>query len=299
MIIKKQFVLLKNVPNVLSLSSSDIKKSSIIHGPQNVFNMLDIIRGSIQHYTKDKVYDFISDLKKKKSLNIVYLREYNLTTSYNKPTDSVILNLSPFGAKDISPTNPGSKNLYASLVYGICFRQLVTGKVKMNEKFSKPIIDYLSSLFLRLFGKEYGLLGTYMPEISKLRFLTGCYVLSSFFGNSRSSLYKTSSSMSSFDYKGYVDKLDKYDFSDIGYFIQSLSDLKVMPGINKHVFTAKILKSYTFEFLPALEDLSRFISILTTSEITGSTIVPTYLSRVNQKAFERIISLSETIFRRR
>jgi len=299
MIIKKQFVLLKDVPNVLSLSSSGIKKSSIISGPQKVFTMLDLIKGSVQHYTKNKVYDFISDPRKRKSLNVVSLRGYNLTTSYNKPTSGVILNLSPFGAKDISPTNPGSKNLYASLVYGICFRNLVTGKTKVNEKFSKPIIDYLSSLFLRLFGKDYGLLGSYMPEISKLRFLTGCYILSSFFGKTGISLYKMSSSMSAFNYKEYIEKLNKYDFSDIGYFIQSLSDLKVMPGINKHVFTAKILKSYTFEFLPALEDLSRFVSILATSEITGSTIVPTYLYRVNQKAFESIIALSKVIFKGR
>ena len=299
MIIKKQFTLLKDVPNTLSLSSSSIKKLSIINGTQKVFTMIDLIKGSVQHYTKDKVYDFIYNPKNKKALNVLYLREYNLIDSYNKPTNAVILNLSPFGAKDISPSNPGSKNLYASMVYGICFRDLVTGKIKINEKFSKPIIDYMSSLFLRLFGKEYGLLGSYVSEISKLRFLTGCYVLSAFFGNTGNSSYRMSSSMSAFNYKEYVEKLNKYDFSDIGYFIQALSDFKVMPGINKHLFTAKILKSYTFEFLPALEDLSRFISILTTSEITGNSIVPTYLYRVNQKAFESIIAISKVIFRGR
>lgn len=299
MIIKKRFILLKDVPNVLGLSSGAIKRSFIPDGRQKVSTMLDLFKGSIQHYTKDKVYDFISNPKKIKDLDVVYLSGYNLTTSFNKPTKGVLLNLSPFGAKDISPSNPGTKNLYAGLVYGLCFRDLVTGKAKVSDQFSKPIIDYLSSLFLRLFGKEYGLLGTYMPEIPKLRFLTGCYVLNSFFGKTGVSSYKTSSSMAAFNYRPEVDKLNRYDFSDIGYFIQALSDFKVMPGMNKHVFTAKVLKSYTLEFLPALEDLSRFISVFATSEITGNSIVPTYLYRVNQKAFESIITISKVIFKRR
>lgn len=298
MITKQNFILLKDVPNVLTMSSSDLDKVKISNGLEKMRLMLDFSREGIDHFSKDKVFNLLEESKKKNKLHIVYLPTYNLPVAYNKPTGGIVINLFPFGVKDILPTRPGVKNLYASILYGICLSEIATKTVKIDSKYASIISSFFTSIFIRLFGKEYGLLGSFMSEISKLKFLVNCYVNDAFFGESGRSVFSSSISYSGFNYKEIADELDKYDFSDIGNLIQVLSDLKVMPGLNKHLFTAKILKSYTFNFLPAIEDLSRFLATLASSQIVGSTIAPTFLYRVNEDAFGKIVDIIRLLFRK-
>jgi hypothetical protein len=298
MITKQNFILLKDVPNVLAMSSSDLDKVKISNGLEKMRLMLDFSREGIDHFSKDKVFNLLEESKKKNKLHIVYLPTYNLPVAYNKSTGGIVINLFPFGVKDILPTRPGVKNLYAAILYGICLSEIATKTVKIDSKYASIISSFFTSIFIRLFGKEYGLLGSFMSEISKLKFLVNCYVNDAFFGESGRSVFSSSISYSGFNYKEIADELDKYDFSDIGNLIQVLSDLKVMPGLNKHLFTAKILKSYTFNFLPAIEDLSRFLATLACSQIVGSTIAPTFLYRVNEDAFGKIIDIVRLMFRK-
>ena len=44
-----------------------------------------------------------------------------------------------------------------------------------------------------------------------------------------------------FNYKEFENQLNKYDFFIIDDFIKALSEMKVMPGINKYMFTSKFL----------------------------------------------------------
>jgi len=298
MITKQNFILLKDIPNILSMSSSELEKIRLPGGFEKMNLMLDFSRDGIDHFSKDKVFNLLEESKKKKKIEVVYLSSYNLPVSYNKTTDAIIVNLFPFGVKDILSTRPGVKNLYASVLYGICLSEVATKKVKIDSKYAPIISSFFTSMLIRLFGKEYGLLGSFMSEISKLKFLVNCYVSASFFGETGRAAYSKSISYSGFNYKEIEGDLKKYDFSDIGNFIQSLSELKVMPGLNKHLFTAKILKSYTFNFLPALEDLSRFLATIASSQIVGSTIAPTFLYRVNEDAFGKITDMVRLIFRK-
>ena len=50
-------------------------------------------------------------------------------------------------------------------------------------------------------------------------------------------------------------------------------------------------------FLPALEDFSRFICIMTSISMKGSNIVPTYISKYNEDSFLRIIEISKLFFK--
>jgi len=52
-------------------------------------------------------------------------------------------------------------------------------------------------------------------------------------------------------------------------------------------------------FMPAMEDMSRFISILTTSDVRGSNIVPAWISKYNERAYQNILEISKNIFKRR
>jgi len=299
MIVKEKFDLLKGVDNILNLPSSTLKSLEIENGPRKIFVVLELMKNKISHYTKDAIFDLISGIEARKSIYVVTLPEYSLSVSYNKPNKGQVINLSPFSIKDIEGTKPGAQNLYALMVYSIVFSDLVSGKFKVSDKYSSPIASYFTSILIRMFGKEYGLLGSFSSEISKLKFLTNSYVLGSFFGMIGPAAFKRAGAASAFDYRPIADKLKKYDFKNINDFILSLSELSVMPNLNKHVFTGRVLRQFGFTFLPALEDLSRFIASIATSDVKGSNVVSTYLHKYNERDFNRILEIPKAIFKKR
>jgi hypothetical protein len=296
MIIKKQFDLLQGVQNTLNLSSVEIKSAEIENGPRKAYVVLELMKKRITHFTKDKVFSLIQGLKARQSLSIVVLEDYSLPVSYNYPTNSIVINLSPFGIDDILSTKPGPIDLYAALVYGITMREIINKKVKISDSHAAPIASFLHAIFMKGFGKEYGLLGSFTGSISVLKFLTNSYVLASFFGITGISNYRRSSTGSGVDYREYKEKLDKYDFTNINDFILALADFRVFPNINKHFFANRILRQFTIEFLPALEDIARFISVITTSDITGTTLAPTYIKKYNERSYSSILEISKIIF---
>jgi len=297
-IVKDKFGLIKGVPNVLHLSEGQIKTHRVQNGVKNLTFVLQLFRNRINHFTKDYVFEVLKNVEKQKNLEVINLPTYNLYTSYNVPTKQMIINIFPFGGIDnIYPNEPDPKNVYACVVYAICFNNLVTGKYPLNESYVSTIVNYFLTLFIRLFGKEYGLLGVYSDQIMKLKFLISCYVLTSFFGVTGHEVHRKSVIIAPIDYKEFHDELLTFDFSNMEDFINSLSKLKVLSGINKYSFTSKVLRLLGVNFLPAFEDLSRFMSIITTSSIIGSQIVPTFISTsYNVDEYKKLIEISKMIF---
>ena len=94
--------------------------------------------------------------------------------------------------------------------------------------------------------------------------------------------------------------MNNYDFEDTGHFVACLSDFKIMPGITKTKFSEKFWRYFGVDFLPALEDISRFISIMTCVSIPGSSLVPTYLAKkYNVSEFNKILEISKVVFSRK
>jgi len=296
MVIKDKFSLLKNTLNVLNLSSSKINSISVDLGPRKIFVNLEQIRNRIDHFAKNNVFSLISNIKERQKIHVVNYPDYILPISYNKPTKGIVINLSYFNIDDIYPSKPGERNIYSCMVYGICFSELVSGKKSVNDRYSSVFSNFLNSIFIRIFGKQFGLLGTFSSELPKLKFLINCYVLEAFFGLSGEKMYKRSAIAASFNYKDIVEEMKKYDFSDIDGLIKSLSEMHVMPGINKHLFTARMLRTFGISFLPALEDLSRLVSIMSAS-LPGVNVVPSYIFRYDETDFNKIIDVSKNIFR--
>lgn len=296
MIVKEKFDLLRGVDNVLKLSKSEIERNSVEIGGRKIFVNLEMMKNRISHYTKDTVLKKVTSLPQREFLHVVTLPDYQFPVSYNIPTKGMIINLSPFGIDDIQPNKPGAFNLYALMVYAITFSELVSGRVKLTDKYAEPIASYLLSMLIRLFGKQYGLLGSFSILIPKLKFLTNIYILESFFGTKGIDAYKKSSVVSGYNYKEIEETLLKYDFSNINNFILALSDFGIMPNITRHVFAAKCLKFFGLNSMPALEDCGRFIATLTTSGIKGSNIIPTFLSKYNEREYGKIINISKNIF---
>ena len=295
MIVKDKFQLLKNTPNILNLSKSQLEEIEIEDGDRKLYVTLNLAQNRINHFTKKALYNLIEKIhEREKRIKLINYPDYPLVVTYNKPTGHMIINVGYFGNPDVSYID--SKDIYGSYAYAYCFSSLAAGKINLKEEFAPPICAFLLSMFVRVFGKEYGLLGAYSKEIVKLKFLINCYVLKSFFGSS-GNIYKKSLSLSGFDYKEIKNELDLIDFSDILGFIDSLSKFNVFPGINRYSFSSKFLKFLSLNFIPALEDLSRFISIMTVSSLTGVSLIPTFIKYYNQTEFEKILNISKRIFK--
>jgi len=296
--IKQKFDLLKGVDNVIKVSPSTLNRVIVANGPRRIYANLELEKQRINHFSKDRVFKLISSISARKQIKVVKFDNYALPITYNVTTRSMIINISHFGVDDILSTKPGPINLYALMVYAITFADLVSGKAKVHQRYSSVMSDYLTSLMIRFFGKQYGLLGSFSSEIIKLKFLINCYVLGSFYGITGLKAWRRASAAASFNYKDIQDKLKRYDFTTINDFITSLSETGVMPNINRHIFASKILQMLGLNFMPAFEDLSRFISILTTSDIKGSNIIPSWISKYNERAYQSILEISKSIFKR-
>ncbi len=294
MIVKDNFTLLKGIPNVLNLSSSLIASSRLKGGKVKTRTILKLIGRRIDHFSKDKVYNMI---KSDSQYEIVKIPKYPLALSYNKPTKNVIFNLNYFGTTDITETNPNPRDIYAALAYGYCFSELVKTK-PISDRYAGVFASYLLSVFVRIFGKEYGLLGYYQTNIPKLKFILICYCLSSFFGyKNNEDMFRKAGSGIAYNYKDDMNILQSIDFSNVEGLIDALSKLQVMPGITKFNFTAKLVRFLTIDFIPAIEDCSRFVSFIMTSGIPGVTFLPAFIYRYNEVEYNKIIQLSKTVFR--
>lgn len=297
MIVKETFTLLKGTPNLLNMSDRVVSAyETSENSPREVFALLKLNERSIVHFAKNRIFDLIGNVEKREKIQIVKFENYILPVTLNKSSKKMVINLKAFDVNDI--IRLGAKNLFASLVYGYCFASLIDNKIKVGEIYAGVITNFLLSVFIRIFGREYGLLGVYAEGIPKLKFLIACYILASFFGvKNHKKLFNKAISFAPFDYQDIYDKLIKYNFSDISQFIRALSELKVMPGITQYSFTSKILRFLSLNFLPALEDLSRFISIIVTSSVKGSSLVPAFIASYNKFEYNKILEIGKLIFR--
>jgi len=98
-------------------------------------------------------------------------------------------------------------------------------------------------------------------------------------------------------YSNELDALKQYNFMKVEDFIKCLSDLKVMPGLTLIRFTQKLYNYMGVDMLPAMEDLSRFFSIILTSSVRGSRIVPTSIYRYNEKEYFKLVDIGRKVFK--
>lgn len=297
MVIKDKFRLVSNVPNVISMSPAMIKNYSYEeNSPRHIFAFLELKRKSVPHFSNSTIFSLISNKKKRDYIEVVDLDQYPLICSYNKTTKGMMINLKPLGVKEVSNLSPN--DLYGSLVYSYAFKQLVTNKFKIRESYAKHVIDFLLSLFVQLFGRKYGLLATYSSGIAKLKFLIACYVYAAFFGYPNSiTLFKAAAKAAPFLYNNEIELFKKYDYSKIEDFLQVLSDAKVMPGISLIKFTSTIHSFMGVEMLAAMEDCSRFFCSILTSNVPGSRVTPSYISKYNERAYYSIVDIMRGIFK--
>jgi hypothetical protein len=298
MIIQQKFKLVSHAENILKIPKNTLRSLEIEeNSPRHIFAFLTLKQGSIKHFAKDKIMRLVSDINKRKVLQTVRIDQYPLSFSYNKPTKGFLINLAPFDANEIANLSP--HDLYAAVLSTYVFSNLIIGKSKIPELYSKSIVGFLTSVFIRVFGKDFGLTETYAGSIPKLKFLIACYIYGAFFGyKNNTELLRKASSIAPYRFKEEEKEILKYDYSDITQFLKALSDLRIMPGLKVYGFTTKIYRFFGIDFLAGMEDLSRFISAIAASSVTGSGMVPSFIAKkFNERKYNNLIDLVKRVIR--
>jgi len=283
--------------NFLSLSNRELDNVTVKDGVNKSITILKLTT-NIKHFALKSVLNFIE--RKRELFRVIYKEDYKLPYTYNLLTKNILINIAPFEVKDITSNKPYIRDLYALYFASIIFYKVAKNRSLISRSLAYPIIDLLSSIFIRVFGKQYGLLTTFLKEVSKLKFLLASYIYAKFFGiTNRKDLYSLAKNHSTFTYSDHIDKLSKYDFTNINDFIKSLSDFGVAPGINVHIFSRKLYSFFGINFLAALESLSRFLSFISIASVYGNRIVPTFIStKYNRQAFASLLKTVEFIVKK-
>jgi hypothetical protein len=222
-----------------------------------------------------------------KNVDFVRIPKYPLPAVFNKRTKKIIINMNVWGRKDILNIPP--QDLYAVLVYGyVCAYYTVKN---IQEKDISIISDFMSSMFVRMFAKKYGLMGSYAGELPKLRFLVSTYVMVSFMGMSTQRAYVKSSHLAKTTKKAFDVDLNEYDFYSGKDFIRCLSDSGVLHGITTYEFASRMIRSFGAFSLPMFEDGMRFMATIAGSSILGTTMFPISLQRYSPKLYDKTITI--------
>ncbi len=295
--IKEKFDLLKNFENYTQYSTSEIKKYEIINGIDKTYSSIRMSKPP-SNFTKDMLYKILSSKygSIRDNYSIIYDDRYKLATSYDKKNDKMIINISYYDVDDIYGNKPDPRALMACLVYDHVLKQMYNKSVNIHQELAGPIISFISTLILSIFGKQYGLIGAFSDRIPLLKYLTGCYVLASYFNLQNMTLFETAKQYANVDFRQNVEELKKYDFANIMEFIKVISESKVMSGFNVHEFTHKIYRFLGIHFLTAMEDFGRFMALMTVADISGNSFVPFSLKKYNQKEYQKIIKTCSKLF---
>jgi len=284
--IKENFSILKGVPNILNLSKNQIDDLTMEDStPKHAYVALELKKSIIRHFALDKILDYVKNVKTTNDLGIIVNDQYPLVVSYSFKAHSKIVNISPFNSKDLARVS--HMNLYASILYAYTFDSIVNGRLRIPDNMVKAISNFWFSMFTQMFGRDYGLTGTYSSKLPGVKFLITLYLLISFFNRTQDkSTYRLSKQYSGYQYEDKEDILRQVDLSDFKGLIRSLSLTEVMPGFNIVKFTTKVHRMFDgIQILPGFEDLARFMSLIMTSSVEQQNIAKPFLNKYNKEAY--------------
>ena len=260
--------------------------------PRHVFAILELKKNIIRHFALDKILEYVKSVKVTNDLHIITESRYPFVVSYSRKAHSKIVNIAPFNTDDLARVS--YINLYGSMVYAYTFDSIINGKLRIPDNMAQPISNYINHLFVQVFGRAYGLVGTYSAKLPGLKFLITAYVLIAFFGRKQDkATFNEARGFSGYQYNDKLDTLMKHDLSDIHGLTKLLSEMDVMPGMNIIKFTTAIYDRFGTQMMPGFEDLSRFLSLIMTSSIGVQTIARSVISKFQRDMYVRMLKFME------
>lgn len=236
----------------------------------------------IRTYSKDRSSDFakIMDRDIDKCVVINY-DEYPLPGAAFKD-GTPIVNMAPLGATYLTDLQPA--DVYAAFAYSIIF-----GNYVKNKPFKTALVDQIAlsffSIFMTIYGKKSGLIGSFSTLAPTLRFLITLYVYDGLFGKKiNTAIKKKVGSTLSVDYREI--KLD-YDFSELSGFLEAVKANGII-AISENVFSKDIIKVAGVVGIPMFEDVSRLFATILSIGIKGNNIFPSYFAKRIKNIYEKL-----------
>lgn len=226
------------------------------------------------------------------NIDVVSLKKYPLPSVFNRKTSRMLLNMNTFGRR--SALNISSRDLYASVVYTYLVAYYTIKKI--NPGMHDTIADYMAAIFIRMFAKQYGLVGSFQEEIPRLRFLVSTYTYVSFFGTDQKTAYGKAGALAKTKKSDFPIDLDSYDLYDVRQFLKALSDSGVLHGISIHEFASKVIRIFNGPTaLPLFEDGMRFMATMGASSISATSLFPQTLDKYQPSLYTKFLNAFERI----
>jgi len=291
----QQFKLLKGISNNLALSERDLFKLSVDEGLSRLSSVINLSLSGQKYLKLLGSKGIVTEIQNKKVA--VVLLDYPLISSYNERTGHIVLNLKPLGAETITATKPLSYTLFAALLSGLTLKNFANSKLTKNSLPVLDVVSFMFSLYIGVFSKKFGLT-VYREKMQMLSFLLSIFIGQSFFSYTFKKALNMAYVNSSIQYdRKLEEQVSQFDFTSILDFIKSLNYMGALNGITISFFMQTFYKYFGLEFLPALENLSRFVSFLASSTITSNGVYATFLYKYNIDSFNNIIESASKVLR--
>jgi len=249
-----------NSKNILDVNSKallafELEETDYINKIVNFFATKD----------KTKLGTFVLNNIKQIPIHYINLKEYPLAVTLSK--DNVIFaNMSTFLAKDVIAVS--NKDMFTITLYALMFYKCVNNLNKFSG-LEDLVSQYFYSVLFRFYRKKAGLMGDTIKQ-QKLFYLVSVYVYVSLFGYDLNERTLNKLAISRIvDLSKY--KLD-YNFKTISGFVDSIKGNSIIP-LSLATFSQEVMKYGKIQSLPMFEDVSRFISILASSNIIGNSLI--------------------------
>lgn len=289
---KEKLLLMANIDNVFSFPQATIDAHTL--DKEDIQKIIDTTKLFLPKTSTNFAHNAIKRQIDNNLKNFDFIRmKYPLPCSYNASTKRIVVNAGIWQKKDLLNVDP--RDIYAVLVYSyVC--AFYSAK-PLDSDLMDAILDFMSNTWIKLFAKKYGLIGSYVSEIPKFRFLINLHTLVSFYGMQQQIAYKKAANFAKINKDAFDINLDDYDFYNTKDFIKATSDSGVLFGMSLHEFAATIIRYLGAVALPMFEDGMRFMATLGGSTVNSNTIFSTSISRYNIKLYERIIVSMEKRFK--
>lgn len=282
MLVKDKFELIYKtggeVFNVVPLSRGTLKAYEVDKNDVRHLQILAETFGRLKNHPASKI---ISD--NFKNLIIVDIPTYPLPAFITK-NGLAVVNLSVLPAKLL--TDYSASDIFSLFLYTLALYSFITKK-PMKQGTEANVAGMIFSVFMKIFGKKSGLIGSYKYLIPKLQFLIYLYVSVSMMGiPDNESTRKRIASIVFIDISDM--KLD-YNFSSTNEFIKSVNDNEIIP-LSQIKFSTAIISIGGISSLPMFEDLSRFFATILASTVPN-TQFSYFWAKVNQNLFNKLVEI--------
>lgn len=285
--ISKNISLLKDIPNVVSLSQADVDDYKLDDDQiEQFYDNVRLFSIKAKNHITYKYVDF--HLKNNfKYLDIVNIPKYPLLAVYNKNTKKCLVNISATLRSKVQNVEP--RDLYTMVAYAHCCSTLTFNDI--NSSYYEPFCSYINFMFLKLFSKKYGITGSYTDLIPQFKYIVTMYILCKFFGFNPKESNKKSENLCHFDSSKLWKELDpkNYNFYSIKEVMTLLSDSGTCPGIGIYRFTETVVRLFGVMNLAIFDDLMRFCCAMFCSTINSNSFFPpNFQLSYSQEKFAKI-----------